>query len=120
MSFIEMLQAAISLDIVFFIDLVMNNLFWVFGFIAAGYFFSNQKSFIEFGLVYGLIIVLTTDIFHLVGFGIYTGVGLLLLYLGRMATLLFLENTKRGQDLIPITYILVFFSVFTIAALGWI
>ena len=118
MSFLEMVQAFISLDFVFLIDIVMNNLFWVFGFIAAGYLFSDKKSLFFYGTVYAFIILLTMDMFTFIGFGIYTATGLFFLYIARLVVLLFLENTKGGQPLIPLFYVLVFFFTFAIAALG--
>ena len=113
-----MVQAFIFLDFGFLIDVLMNNLFWVFAFIAAGYFFSDKKSFILFGAIFSLVILFSFDIFIFLGFGIYTGVGLMFLYLARMAVLLFLENTKGGQDLIPLMYVLVFYFTLAVVALG--
>ena len=118
MSFLEMVQAFIFLDFGFLIDVIMDNLFWVFGFIAAGYFFSDKKSFVLFGAIYSFIILLTMDLFTFIGFTIYTATGLFFLYIARLVVLLFLETTKGGQSLIPLFYVLVFFFTFAIAALG--
>ena len=120
MSLYPIIDAILNFDIMFLIDVVMNNLFWVFGFIAAGYFFSDKRSFIEYALVFSFIILLTTDIFGIVGFSIYTAIGLFFLYLGRMAVLLFLEHSKGSQHLIPLFYVLVFYVTFAVAALGLI
>ena len=119
MSFLNILQAVFSLDFIFLIDLIMNNLFWVFGFIAAGYLFTDKKSFIMFGFVYAAIILMTVDVFNVIGFSIYTATGLMFLYLARMVVLLFLENTKSGPRLIPLAYVAVFFFTLAIAAWGF-
>ena len=113
-----MMQAFIFLDFGFLIDVIMNNLFWFFGFIAAGYFFSYKRSLVLFGAIYAFLIMFTMDLFIFIGFGIYTATGLFFLYIARLVVLLFLENTKGGQHLIPIAYVLVFFFTFAIAALG--
>jgi len=119
MSFLEILGAVFSLDFVFFIDLIMNNLFWVFGFIAGGYYFTDKRHFVLFGLVFAGVILMTVDVFNLIGFSIYTATGLMFLYLGRMSALLFLENMKGGSERIPLAYVLVFFFTLAIAAMGF-
>ena len=120
MSFLEIVQAVFALDFAFLAEFVMNNLFWVFGFFAAGYFFTDKKGGILMGLSYVALILFTMDIFGMVQFSIYTATGLLFLYLTRMSVLLFLENTKDAQHLIPLGYVLAFFFTLTIAALGLI
>ncbi len=45
MAFAEVLQAALALDLAFFVALVMGNLYWLFGFACAAYFI-REKHFL--------------------------------------------------------------------------
>lgn len=120
MSFIEILVSAITIDLEFFIDLVMNNLFWVFGFIVAGYFFSNHsiKGMLISGVIFSALVLVSADLFFLINFSIYTAYGLMILYLIRVVALLFLENTEGGSRLIPPIWVLTFFITIAIIAYG--
>lgn len=115
-----MLGAAVSLNFMYFADMAINNLFWVFGFLVAGYMFSKGKTPVSTGLLWACIIFFTTDIFHMVGFGIYTTYGLLMLYIARMTIFMVLENKKNWAPKIPLFYTLAFFVVFAFAATGFV
>ena len=118
MSFIEILGAVFSLNLTFLVDIIMNNLFWVFGFLCAGYFFSNGKSTVATAVIFSAILLSTQDISDFIGFAIYTSYFLMILYLGRVVVFLFLENTKGGAKLIPLFYVLVFYASLIIVAFG--
>ena len=120
MSFIELLSFAMALDFAFFIDLIMNNLFWVFGFFAAGYIFSNGKTASISGFLFAGMILVSLDIFNLINFSIYTASGLMILYLVRVTVILLLENTEGGSKHIPLAWLLSFFFVIGIVAMGWV
>ncbi|MEK6957613.1 MAG: hypothetical protein AABW99_01365 [archaeon] len=120
MALIEFINAALHLDLGFIIEAGLNNIFWIFGFMAAGYFFSDKKSFFLYGFAYMGIILITFDIFSIVHFSIYTATGLGFLYLARMVVLTFLETSKTGKHLVPLGYVMVFFFALLVAAFGWI
>ncbi|MCR4368441.1 MAG: hypothetical protein NUV67_00880 [archaeon] len=120
MAFVEFIVALFEFDFGFIIEAAMNNIFWVFGFIAAGYFFSDKKSFFLFGMIYMSLILFTMDIFSMIGFTVYTATGLMFLYLARLSVLTFLESSKNLNHLIPLGYVLAFFLTLFVAALGWV
>ncbi|PIN84938.1 MAG: hypothetical protein COV47_04770 [Candidatus Diapherotrites archaeon CG11_big_fil_rev_8_21_14_0_20_37_9] len=62
--------------------------------------------------------MVSVDMFHLIGFSLYTAFGLMTLYLVRLGVLTFLENTKGGAKLIPLFWVLSFFFVIAIVILG--
>ena len=115
--FVDWLMHLFALDLGFFIDLVMNNLFWIFGFYAAGYLFTGGKHPIRNGIIYVLLAVVSMDMFGLVKFSIYTAGGLGLLYMLRVPLLLFLEKGKGTSKYIPLAWVLSFF--FTIAVVAF-
>ena len=116
MVFFETIAAIMEFDIPFLIDLIMNNLFWVFGFFAAGSVFSNHKNGLAVGLFFAVLIMASTAFFTLIEFTIYTASGLLILYLVRVSLLLFLENIKGGSKFIPLGWVLSFFFVIALVA----
>ncbi len=118
MAVFEILGALANLDVGFLVDFATANIFWVFAFYCIGFFFSDKKAPLITGLI-GLFVVLgTMDVFNkLIGFSIYTAYGLGLIYLGRLAVLTVLENSKY-RNYLPLAYVIVFFTVVGWVALG--
>ncbi len=116
MAFIEILQALVSLNFALIVDVIMNNLFWVFGFFAAGYFFSNGKTPTISGIIYASMVLVSIDVFNLQHFTIYTAFGLGVLYLLRVPLLLFLEKTKGGAQYLTLAWLLSWYVVFALVA----
>ena len=111
MVFWEFFSHLVSFDLVWVLEFILNNTFWLFGFIAAAYYMSNGKNTILGFIVASLLIMLSLqflDIFQLL---IYTAVGLALLYLARLAILLALEKTQGGSKYIPLGWIISWFAV---------
>lgn len=120
-SLVDIINALFSLDIGFLIDHVLTYIFWFFAFYAAAYIITDGKKPLLTTILYGTIILATSQfLFPLIGFSIYTAYGLMLLYLGRMAVLLFLENTKQLKQHIPLGYVLVFYLAIAVVAIGGI
>lgn len=117
MPFIEILQALVSLDFGFFVDIVMGNLFWIFGFYAAGYIFSGGKSPLISATIYAAMVLVSVDIFILTGFSIYTAFALGLLYMLRVPLLLFLEKSKGGSKYLALAWILSWYFVLGLVAI---
>ncbi|MBI4044355.1 MAG: hypothetical protein HY392_01475 [Candidatus Diapherotrites archaeon] len=63
--FVEAFLHAVALDLGWFVDIVMNNLFWAFFFAAAGYAF--YKSPIKGGVMLTLLIWAQVDIANALG-----------------------------------------------------
>ncbi|HLC93104.1 MAG TPA: hypothetical protein VJH23_05350 [archaeon] len=118
MPFVELLQNAMTLNPQFFIDLVMNNLLWVFMLFAAGYFFSGGKKPLARGLVFYLMVMTSMDIFKLMGFSIFTATGIALLYFLRMPVLLLLEKTRGMGKYMSLAWTLTFYAVIAVVAFG--
>jgi len=93
------------------VDFILNNLFWLFAFIAAGYYLNPARGPFKSLVMFSLLIMISvefTDYFNLL---IYVGIGLMLMYITRMAILLALENTQGGSRYIPLAWVLSFFFV---------
>ena len=118
-SLVEIFSAVASLDIAFLLNHIETYIFWFFGFYAAGYFFTDGKKAGITAFVYGIIILFTAQfIFELLGFTIYTAIGLFILYLGRLMVLTFLETSKTLKGYIPLGYVLAFFASVTIVSIA--
>ena len=120
MAFVEFLYALYALDFGFLLQAFQNNIFWIFGLIAAGYYFSDRKSLFFMGFTYLVLIIFTMDIFTIVHFTVYTATGLFFLYLARLSVLILLENTKTAKHLIPLGYVMAFFVTLFVDSLGWV
>ena len=118
MSILEVFAAAVDLDFVFFVDLIMNNLFWVFGFLAIGYYTSTSKNWILTGIVSAAIVLATIDLFQLLEFSLYTGYGLMLIYISRLVVSTALEHSKTMSNYMPLAFVLCFYMVLGLVALG--
>ena len=119
MALAAIANAIFSFDIAFLIDHVITNIFWFFAFYAAGWYFTDGKKPLIPMIGYGLIILFTAEyIFKMLGFTIYTPMGLLVLYLGRMIVLMLLEHSKTMKHFIPIGYVIVFFAAIAIVSIG--
>lgn len=109
--FWEFFSHLVSFDFIWILEFILNNIFWLFGFMAVAYYLSNGKNTILGFIVASLLIMLSLqflDIFQLL---IYTGGGLALLYLARLAILLALEKTPEGSKYIPLGWIISWFAV---------
>lgn len=112
MLFFDLVGALLSFDIGFFIDLVMNNPVWLFGFLVVGYKASDGKNTIVTGLIAWLVVITTMELFQpLVGISIYVASLLLPLYLGRIFVLAIVTSKKEWAKYLSIGYVLVFYLV---------
>ena len=104
-------EKVVSLDVVWLVELIMNNLFWLFGFMAAAYYMSEGKNTFLGFIIISLLLMLSLqflDVFQLL---IYTAAGLALLYLARLSILIALEKTPGGSQYIPLGWVVSWFVV---------
>jgi len=71
---IETISHAIALDLGWFVNLVMNNLFWVMVFAFAGYFLRPGKKILAGGIFMALYVYATMDITVLMGWSFNSGI----------------------------------------------
>ncbi len=107
---IEILSNLVSLNISYFIHLVMNNLFWLFGFAAVSYYFRGKNFCLRFFttvfMVYGML-----DMQKVHNLYYFVGGALIILYLSRMAVLTAVAKTKGAEKYLPLFYSLISYSV---------
>src|SRR3989344_6350354 len=92
MPFFEAMQALFALDLGFFIDVFMNNLFWVFAFYAMLYLFFNGKNIVYWFIFWGFLVWAILDWQDLTGIVFTAGGFLFLYYLSKIALLAFAES----------------------------
>ncbi len=93
--FLEALTHALTLDLFWFIDLIMNNLFWLFSLLAVMYFLTDGKK-----AVLGFVIIIfdlwiIRDFELISGAVIFSGGFLAIYYISKLAFLTVIENSKR-------------------------
>ncbi|MFH1588128.1 MAG: hypothetical protein ABIA76_02195 [Candidatus Diapherotrites archaeon] len=69
--FVEVLQAVLSFDIGFFLDLVMGNLFWLFALGMAAYILSDKRNWIWNFIAVTLMLYATTDLAEYLGWSFW-------------------------------------------------
>ena len=79
MVFFEAVHALLSLDIGFFVDVVMNNLLWVFVFYVLIHIFFDGKKVLYWFLLFCVLMWAAFDWETLTGFS-FTGASFLLIY----------------------------------------
>ena len=79
MVFFEAVSALAQLNLSFFIDLVTNNLLWVFAFYAMIHFFFEGKKTIYFFVLWGFLLWAILDWENITGMA-FSGASFLLLY----------------------------------------
>ncbi|MFH1391214.1 MAG: hypothetical protein ABIH20_02790 [Candidatus Diapherotrites archaeon] len=98
MVFFEAIQALLSLDISFFIDIVMGNILWSFMFFALIYFFFDKKNTIYYFLLWAVLLWAFFDFESLTSITFRTGPFLMIYYLTKLAVLAWAENSPRFKD----------------------
>ncbi len=95
--FFEFLSHLVALDIPWLISLVMNNLFWVFAFIALMYFFTEGKKTLLGFLVITFVMWIWVDWETVSGMALFVGSFLALYYISKIALLAIAENSPSLQ-----------------------
>ena len=93
MVFFEAVQALASLDLSFFVDLVLNNIFWVFAFYVMIYIFFEGKKTVHFFLLWGFLLWAILDWEYLTGMAFSGSMFLLVYYISKLSLLGFAEST---------------------------
>ena len=92
MLFFEAMQALFALDLGFFIDIFMNNLFWVFAFYVMLYIFFDGKNMVYWFIFWSFLVWAIVDFQDLTGIVFTAGGFLFLYYLSKIALLGFAES----------------------------
>ena len=106
--FAEALNALLSLDLGWFIGITMHNLFWVFGFFVAAHIFKEGKNVLGYFLVITASVWMFFDFSNVTGWVVFGAFFLFVLYAGRMAVLMFIEDTEFGKKNLPLVYTMYF------------
>ena len=101
--FFNFIQHLMTFDLGWFISLLTNNLFLLFGLMAAGYYLSEGKKMLfTFGLLV-FAIWIEMDFLGYTGWVLYGSLAYLsLLYITRMALLTFTESVPKLSKHLPI------------------
>mgnify|MGYP001612713284 CR=1 FL=1 len=92
MAFFNALQAFVNLDVVFFVNIIMQNLFWVFAFYIMVHIFFEGKNTVYWFVFWSLVLWAILDWQDLTGFVFTAGAFLFLYYLSKIALLAFAES----------------------------
>ena len=92
MAFFEAMQAIFALDLGFFIDVFMNNLFWVFAFAVMLHYFFDGKNLVYWFVFWSFLVWAILDWQDLTGIVFTAGGFPFLYYLSKLALLGFAES----------------------------
>jgi len=114
---LEALFALLSGNFAWFSYIAINNLFWVFAFLALSFFFWEGKKIAKMFvvIVYLSWVFMTWPVF--VGWPLFVGGFLALYYMGEIGTLLFAESDPKLRKHLPLIDQLVFFSLWAFYAM---
>ncbi len=108
--FYEFLDLVVRGGVFGFINLLLSNLFWIFGVSAVGYFFFNGdlKKIVYLFFIFPALILLTMDSTRVWGWVSYTAGFLLLMYSGRLVAMIFFNSIPSTRDKLPLIFSIVF------------
>ena len=106
----ELLTNLLSLNINYFIGLVVNNIVLVFGLIAVSYFFS-PKNFIARFIAVVFVVTALMDMQNVHNFVFYTGFALFLVMLARISFLTISESNPSLQKHSALFYAVASYAV---------
>lgn len=113
MAFLEVLQAAIVLNIGFFIDLFLGNLFWFFLFYTAMHYFIGKKQ-LYFALLFSAVMWAWTDLEFFSGLTWVVPSFLLIYYVTKLAVVALVETTPSLRKYVVVISTLQFYVLFLV------
>jgi len=115
---VEWIPRLISLDLMWFIELAMDNLLWVFLFVSVIFVYNNMKfSFRNFIIVLFAIFPFV-DFFASINIIILVGGFLFVYYICEVMILTFTETVPSLQGKIPFILTLYFFVMIVLYSMG--
>ena len=114
MVFFEALQALLSLNFTFFIDIFLDNWFLFFGFYALMYFFLEKKNTLFYTIILIIILSSFVDIEHLTGLALISSGFLVIYYVTKIALLAFAEDSPLLRRYMLVLSTLQFYVAFFI------
>jgi hypothetical protein len=111
MFFWEFLQGIFVGGLPYLLTFITNNIFWAFGLFAAGYLMYGKsiKKALLFMPIVTVVILVSFDMGHVLGWTVYTAEFLMILYFMRMTLLIFCSSIPYLEERIPIIWIATFF-----------
>ncbi|MCR4336173.1 MAG: hypothetical protein NUV57_06615 [archaeon] len=98
MLFIEFFLHLLTFDFGWIVQLVLNNLLWVFGLSALAYLIFGEKKFFA-GFILLVFDIWLFDVFGVIsGVSIFSATTLSLYYITKIAVLAFAENSTALKD----------------------
>jgi len=113
----ETIYNAMSLNLGWFVELILGNLFFVFGFLAMMYYFFEGKKLIKTTIVITLVLYAVTDFEKVTGFVIIVPAFLAIHYIAKLAVLGFAETIpalKRWMMVVNNLELIAAFFIFNI------
>lgn len=106
MVFFESLQALLSLDLQFFIDLGLSQIFWSFAFFATIYYFFNGKYVLYYFTIFVFYLWIFLDIGAISGLGLGSvGLGLWLIFR------IFIEGLAKANGFVKNNFIFIWIPI---------
>jgi len=90
--FVEIMQHLVLLDVIWFANLFLNNLHWVFAFFALGFIFFNGKTPWKKFVVIATVPLIWEDFTALTGIILFATEFLAIYYVVQIATMRFAED----------------------------
>jgi hypothetical protein len=115
---VEWLPRLISLDLMWFVELAMDNLLWVFAFIAIIFIYNNMKFSYKKFIILFFAIFPFVEFFQSVGIIILVGSFLFVYYVFELILLTFTETVPSLKGKIPFILTIYFFLMITLHGLG--
>ncbi|MBU2100191.1 hypothetical protein KKG83_06875 [Candidatus Micrarchaeota archaeon] len=107
----EFIGHLLSLDLQWFVELAMNNLLWLFIFIAAAFVYNNMKWSAKHFFVGFFYLWLLIYFVPMLGWIYLVGGFLFLNYVSRIVVLTFFGNIPALKDSYPAIMVIQFFAV---------
>ncbi len=114
---VEWIPKLASLDLQWFVELAMNNIFWVFAILMITFVY-NKKFSLRFFLIILIMIFSTVEFFETAGIVILVGGFLFVYYIIEVILLTFTENIPQLQGKIPFVLTIYFFLMIFLYSMG--
>ncbi|HIH10196.1 MAG TPA: hypothetical protein HA254_06035 [Candidatus Diapherotrites archaeon] len=120
MLFYDALSALISLDLGYFADIILNNLFWVFGFYLLVHCFTSGKHTLFYFLILGPYIWIFVDFNSLTGLAWHGALGTGLWFVLRSVAEIFSKGVPVLEKNFSAIWIVIAFSYLLFLTFIWV
>jgi len=113
-TFWDPVSHILALDVPYLVNMIFQNLWWIFILYAFAYFFYDKKHTLKYFILIIVSVWLFLDWVKMMGWVAFVGMYLVLVYIGRLSALTIAENSKSFSNRLPAIYLAVGFLVLII------